>query len=105
MADKADHELKTWPYYFDQVWCGSKRFEWRRDDRPFRIGDLVALREWTLPGGYSGRVLLARITCVVGREKPPLCLGIPSGWVILGIDIIGHSFGELVPPLGEATNG
>jgi hypothetical protein len=96
----ADHELKAWPYYFDQVWRGIKPFEFRRDDRPFKAGDLVSLREWSQSVGYSGRVILARVTCIAGRDEPRLSVGIPPGFVILGLEIIGHSFGE---PAHEGT--
>jgi hypothetical protein len=28
-----EHELKTWPKYFDLLWTGRKTFEIRRDER------------------------------------------------------------------------
>lgn len=43
------HELKTWPDPFAAIVSGRKRFEYRRDDRGYAIGDSLRLREWT-PG-------------------------------------------------------
>ena len=40
------HELKTWPQYFAAVRSGKKRFEIRRNDREFAVGDVLVLREF-----------------------------------------------------------
>lgn len=40
------HDLKITPKYFDDVWNGIKRFELRKDDRDYQIGDTLLLREW-----------------------------------------------------------
>lgn len=69
------HELKTWPEFFAAVHDGSKTFEIRKDDRGYRQGDVLVLREWT-PGecgnpncvrehwhwrGYTGRELRRQV--------------------------------------------
>lgn len=61
----AVHQLKTWPAAFAATWAGDKRYELRRDDRSFRVGDSLDLREWdprTLD--YSGRRITAGVTCI-----------------------------------------
>lgn len=40
------HELKTVQPFFDDVVKGRKTFEVRRNDRDFRVGDMLLLREW-----------------------------------------------------------
>jgi hypothetical protein len=65
-----EHELKTWPVYFDAISFGGKRFEVRRDDRPFSTGDTVRLREWDEAKGYSGRQLMFRIGYVLRGFLP-----------------------------------
>lgn len=42
----AEHILKTWPNVFEAVKDGRKRFEWRRDDRGFEVGDVLVLQEY-----------------------------------------------------------
>jgi hypothetical protein len=43
--DPADHVLKVWSEYFWAIGEG-KEFELRRDDRDYKVGDLVRLREY-----------------------------------------------------------
>ena len=40
----ATHELKCWPNAFEAIRDGRKRFEWRRDDRGFEVGDVLVLK-------------------------------------------------------------
>jgi hypothetical protein len=50
------HELKTWPVLFDAIINGEKTFEVRKNDRDFRSGDVVLLREFDPSfNGYTGR--------------------------------------------------
>ena len=40
------HEIKILPEYFEAVACGAKKFELRKNDRCYEVGDTVILREW-----------------------------------------------------------
>jgi len=40
------HELKTWPSSFAAILSGFKKHEIRVNDRDFREGDELYLREW-----------------------------------------------------------
>ena len=56
------HELKTVPPYFADVVSGKKLFEVRKFDRPFHVGDLLALNEFDpVTKCYSGRSCLVYI--------------------------------------------
>lgn len=47
------HRLKTWPQYFRAVKRGEKRFEVRRNDRDFRVGDRLELVEFDPEPGFG----------------------------------------------------
>jgi hypothetical protein len=59
------HELKTFPDFFNAILSGDKKFELRYDDRGFRAGDTLILREYDKKGGYSGRKIEAYITYIL----------------------------------------
>lgn len=72
-------ELKTWPKYFEAILSGSKRFEIRRNDRPFMVGQTLILREFDPEDQtYTGRAVAAQITYMTDFEQKP-------GFVVLGI--------------------
>ncbi|MBF0102048.1 MAG: DUF3850 domain-containing protein [Desulfobacterales bacterium] len=59
-----EHELKTWPMFFNETLKGTKRFEVRRYDRNFKVGDTLILKEYdgkydkearAIKGEYTGR--------------------------------------------------
>jgi hypothetical protein len=47
------HDLKCWPEYFQPVIEGKKTVELRMNDRGFRVGDRLLLREWKRSGAHS----------------------------------------------------
>ena len=67
------HELKIRSAYFQAVLDGTKTFEIRKDDRQFRPGDTVTLRE-IAPDPlehYTGRFSEHRIGYVTAFEQIP----------------------------------
>ena len=80
-----EHELKTWPAYYDAVARGDKPFEIRRDDRMYCVGDTLHLRRWTPADGYSGESIRVRVTYVTDGGQ----LGcLTPGHVALGIRVL-----------------
>lgn len=81
----AEHELKTWPEFFEWVRIGAKRFEIRKDDRGYKRGDVLLLREWEpLKGQYTGRslrVIVAMVLQGIGLS------GLQPGYVVMGIEL------------------
>lgn len=76
------HELKIWPEYFVHILSGEKAFELRIDDRGYRAGDHLLLKEW-LPRNkdYTGREILKRVTYLMGGQWP----GLVNGYVLMSI--------------------
>jgi len=79
------HVLKISPKYFNDVALNIKKFELRRNDRPFKVGDRILLREWTLESGFSGNKIERRITYILDVGEVILIYG---DAVILGIEPI-----------------
>ena len=78
-----EHELKTWQSYFHSIADGTKTFEIRRDDRGFRIGDTLRLRETEYgSGAYTGREERRLITHILRYESD---LGLLDGFAILSL--------------------
>jgi len=80
--DKHDiHELKISPIYFDLVSHYKKRFEVRLNDRDYKVGDTLILKEWDdINKIYTGRVFHTCINYILNDEK--YC---KNGYVILSI--------------------
>lgn len=81
-----DHELRIDPEYYERVQDGSKTFEIRRNDRDYREGQVVMLREWRRDGiepgkRYSGREHVARIGYIADYKQQP-------GYVVFSLSSI-----------------
>lgn len=74
------HGLKTLPQYFRYSFEGVKRFELRKDDRGFDIGDYVELKEWD-GYEYTGRVRKEKIKYILRDCQE---FGLQTGYCILG---------------------
>ncbi len=77
------HELKTWPAYFKYVKSGSKPFELRKDDRNYKVGDRLILKEYdALEEQYSGDFVIVTVSYILRNASP---FGLQEGFVILGL--------------------
>jgi hypothetical protein len=86
----SEHDLKTWPDYFEAIRDGSKTFEIRLDDRGFKVGDVLWLQEWdNLNFHYTGRSMRRRVTYVL-RD-----FGLAANHVCLGLALHGSEAGPL----------
>ena len=75
------HELKILPTFFSDVVSGKKTFEIRKFDRPFHVGDLLALNEYDAERKcYTGNSVLVYIDYMLDDKEY-----VKSGYVILGI--------------------
>ena len=48
------HALKIYPEYYEAVKSGKKPFEVRKNDRDFKVGDILALNEFDPLEGKRG---------------------------------------------------
>lgn len=86
-----EHELKTDADVFEAVKRGEKKFEIRRDDRGFEVGDLLKLRKTVHTGAemaagsplyYEGEPQFVWVSHIL---RGPI-YGLMDGWVIMSIE-------------------
>lgn len=101
------HLLKAWPQFFNPVYSGQKPFEIRKNDRNFKVGDILVLREFFvcdkceglgtvltqnekkikcpgcdgLTGRYTGREVDRKVTYITDFMQQP-------GFVVMAIEPI-----------------
>lgn len=74
------HELKILPEYFEAVKSGDKKFELRKDDRDYKVGDIIVLNEWD-GEAYTGERIQMKIRYIL-RDCPEY--GLAEGYCIIG---------------------
>lgn len=90
------HRVKCYSRWFAEVTAGSKQFEIRRNDRDYKVGDLLELNE-TRDAEYTGRAALYKITSVLPDTDFPD--GIKSGFAVIGIEPVTSIYDDY----GRAT--
>ena len=81
------HELKTWDEFWDDLVSGAKTFEIRKDDRNFKVGDVLIQKKLNpRTKTFSGDILNFYITYKTTFKQK-------KGYCVLGIRRISGSFG------------
>jgi glyoxylate utilization-related uncharacterized protein len=79
------HELKCLPEYFNEILEGRKKFEVRINDRDFRAGDFLVLREYSAQSEeYTGAVVARRVTYILYGGR----FGIPEDTCIMSLETV-----------------
>lgn len=82
---KAKHELKIYQEYFEAVKDGRKKFEIRKNDRDYKVGDILVLLEYDkYYEAFTGEKITVEITYLTGYAQQ-------NGYVVLGIEEIWES--------------
>lgn len=79
------HELKTHPAPFQAARSEVKTFELRKNDRDFKVNDTLILREFDPLTGYTGALLLRRITYILTDN-----FELPSQYCIMSMRPLTH---------------
>jgi hypothetical protein len=78
------HELKTWQEPFQAIWDDLKTFEYRLNDRDFKVGDVLMLKEFIpMHDAYTTRVIIADVKYILKEG-----FSIPEGYCIMQLTII-----------------
>lgn len=86
--DAIVHQVKLVNPFFEETWQGRKPFEIRCNDRDYKVGDWLYLREYfptfeDKPERY-GRWMLAKVTYLLSHCRVD---GLLFGWVCMTIDV------------------
>lgn len=97
------HDLKCWTEYFDLIADGTKTFEIRKDDRGFKVGDVLHLRNYDPhTGTYVGDSINAEVIYLINAYDFP---GLTIGYVAMQIRVLGESEeAELMEQKGAMIN-
>jgi hypothetical protein len=82
------HVLKSWPRFFEEVIAGRKTFELRINDRDYRVGDQLLLREWDeQTKEYTGRRTLVEVPYILGTDSHCAVspVAITRGYVVMSV--------------------
>ena len=65
-----EHELKTWSSFYQAISDGFKKFEIRKNDRDFKVGDVLVLREYQpMQERYTGKSIKVRVEYILNGEN------------------------------------
>jgi hypothetical protein len=79
------HVVKCWPTSFRALKRGDKKFEIRKDDRGYNVGDSLFLKEYDpVSDTFSGDTLTKEITYIL-KPTPDEFFGLKMGYVILSV--------------------
>ena len=79
------HVLKIYPQYFDEIRLGFKKFEVRYNDRDYKNGDYLLLREYDVDtNSYTMRTIFCKVTSILGSES----YFVKDGYVIMSIEVV-----------------
>lgn len=79
------HDIKIAASYYDDVASGRKRFELRKNDRGYKVGDSLKMLEFK-DGKHTGRIIDAEIIYMLEEYA-----GLEEGYCILGIEVNTNS--------------
>lgn len=75
------HELKILPRWFKDVAQGLKNFEIRKNDRDYKVGDRLILKEWD-GEHYTGAFVERRVGYIYHGTGE---FGLEKGYCVLGL--------------------
>lgn len=79
---KTHHDLKISPKYYRDIESNGKTFEVRLNDRDFKVGDILNLREYA-GGEYTGRKIVCEVKYIL--DNPDYC---KEGYIIMQLSNI-----------------
>lgn len=80
------HVLKCWPSSFQAIKRGVKKFEIRKNDRNYEVGDSLFLKEYDpVSDTFSGETQTKDVVYIL-TPTPDEIFGLKMGYVIMSVD-------------------
>lgn len=76
------HELKTLPEYFLDICSRSKNFELRKNDRNYKVGDYLVLKEFD-GEKFTGKKVKRLVSYILSDVEQ---FGLMNGFCIMGLE-------------------
>lgn len=86
------HELKVQTQFWADLWDFKTTAQLRQDDRQYRVGDVLDLREYNPQFGFTGMNCKRRVTHILRHEDVPY--GLRRGWCILSTALMDERSNE-----------
>lgn len=65
------HQVKSWSHFYDAIARGDKTHDLRKDDRGYKVGDILMLRRYDIQkGDYTGEECCVLITYITSTQFP-----------------------------------
>lgn len=91
------HDVKLVASWWNDITSGKKRFELRKNDRGYKVGDKLLMQEYAA-GAFTGRTIMADITYMLEEYT-----GLTEGYAILGIELLKVSETDTAGAESEGT--
>lgn len=82
VTGKKVHSIRLAKTYFNDVASGKKSFELRKNDREYKVGDMLEMLEFA-DGKNTGRIIQAEVVYMLEEYT-----GLEEGYCILGISVL-----------------
>ena len=83
------HEVKSWSHLFDAIRWGKKPYDLRKNDRNYKIGDVLILEKYdNIAGRYTGDVCRRTVSYITNNDTPCAVSSavLPNEYCILGFE-------------------
>lgn len=78
--DPITHDVKTWPDAYDAVYADWKPWEFRKNDRDYRVGDTLRMLRWSPETEtFTGEEMRREVVWMLNGGQ----FGIPEGYCIM----------------------
>lgn len=83
------HMVKSWSHLYDAIVSGAKSYDLRKNDRDYKVGDILHLKQYdNINGKFTGWQTTRRISYITSNDTPCAVSSavLPNEYCILGFE-------------------